>query len=529
MPSLLLIFIIFLCSCSNMLNDMSNMDGMENVLHGYFVISNNDIYIYKSRTLLNMNVNKAAKMRFRNEGEDWPAEWEIYASVKEWILPGRGQCIQNVYGQFQDIDGEEITASDSIILCERVTASDGKAMTGDRFGASVAVSGDGNTVVVGVPGDRNNYDNTSQDHYNQGAVYVYSWDNTDMEWNERILKTRGERDDNFGCSVAVSSNGSRIAAGAYNASPDITMPNWGAVYIFDKVPDWTQSAVIYDPAGAAGNAFGYSVSLSADGEKLAIGSPNASITGKVFVAGSAAWLTLEELTSAAITGLTDRIKFGNSVSIAGNGQYVAAGAPEWENVVHRAGIVIIFTDNISSWSDTTEYIADPDGDDYFGCSVALDYNGSFCAIGARGTRETYESQGSSFAYNRSGSSWDLFGSGAEPGHLYYSTGANLADYFGGSVCVSNDGLTLIFGADSFDQSGRGDQGAAFHYFDNGTDFIFKEILYAIDGASEDHFASSVAISGDGNTVAAGAIYDTGNINSQGSVYIFKKSGGTFMD
>jgi len=94
------------------------------------------------------------------------------------------------------------------------------------------------------------------------------------------------------------------------------------------------------------------------------------------------------------------------------------------------------------------------------------------------------------------------------------------DQFGGSTAISGD--TAVIGANAIGGTVSG-PGAAYVYVRNGGNWTLQQKLTASDGAPEDAFGSSVAISGD--TIVVGAYSDTvGTNTSQGSAYVFVRSG-----
>ena len=142
----------------------------------------------------------------------------------------------------------------------KLTASDGEK--GDRFGTSVAVSGD--TVVVGAPWDDNDNGRSS------GSVYVFvkpvgGWADSIYE-DAKLTASDGERSDEFGYSVAVS--GDTIVVGARDDD------NHGSAYVFVKPGGgWSvsseENAKLTALDVANGDHFGYSVSIS--GDTIAVG------------------------------------------------------------------------------------------------------------------------------------------------------------------------------------------------------------------------------------------------------------------
>src|SRR5262249_46725162 len=68
-----------------------------------------------------------------------------------------------------------------------------------------------------------------------------------------------------------------------------------------------------------------------------------------------------------------------------------------------------------------------------------------------------------------------------------------------------------------------DQGSAYVYRFNGTNYVYEMKLTASDGAAEDNFASSVSTTGSIILVGAHAVDGPGGID-QGAAYVFKYNG-----
>jgi transposase len=144
---------------------------------------------------------------------------------------------------------------------------DGEA-AGDRSGYSVALSANGKTVAIGaLDNDGPNTGNTSD---NRGSVRVYDFSNNSSIWVKRGQDIDGEfAGDAFGWSVALSANGNTVAiAGRYNDESGLDA---GSVRVYDFSNNlWVKRGQDID-GEAAGDHSGYSLFLSADGNTLAIG------------------------------------------------------------------------------------------------------------------------------------------------------------------------------------------------------------------------------------------------------------------
>eukprot|EP00956_Cyclotella_meneghiniana_P040142 scaffold187973_cov20-Cyclotella_meneghiniana.AAC.1 len=132
---------------------------------------------------------------------------------------------------------------------------------GDQFGSSVSLSSDGNVLAIGAP-------------YNgiySGHVRVYGLVND--SWNQVGEDINGEAAGDWsGSSVSLSGDGNVLAIGANrNDGNNGSSPNSGRVRVFKLDNNsWTQVGEDID-GEAASDGSGYSVSLSSDGNVLAIG------------------------------------------------------------------------------------------------------------------------------------------------------------------------------------------------------------------------------------------------------------------
>ncbi|CAK0870733.1 unnamed protein product [Prorocentrum cordatum] len=139
----------------------------------------------------------------------------------------------------------------------KLVASDGAAS--DHFGISVAVSSDGARVVVGAKGDDDQGNNA-------GSAYVL--DGTTGERLLKLLANDGAAGDEFGYSVAVSSDGARVVVGA--AGDEDQGDRSGSAYVFDGTTGERLLKLLASD-GAAGDEFGISVSVSSDGARVVVG------------------------------------------------------------------------------------------------------------------------------------------------------------------------------------------------------------------------------------------------------------------
>jgi hypothetical protein len=126
-------------------------------------------------------------------------------------------------------------------------------------GQSVALSADGNTAIVGGPGDGDNF----------GAAWVFTRVND--AWTQQGTKLFGNDvagNAYLGASVALSADGNTAIVGGFQDNSDI-----GAAWIFTRSGGvWTQQGGKLVGTGAVGNAVqGESVALSSDGNTAIVG------------------------------------------------------------------------------------------------------------------------------------------------------------------------------------------------------------------------------------------------------------------
>jgi hypothetical protein len=114
--------------------------------------------------------------------------------------------------------------------------------------------------------------------------------------------------------------------------------------------------------------------------------------------------------------------------------------------------------------------------------------------------------------------------------------ARNGDLFGTSIATSADGNTLAISAPAEDANGAAlDTGAVYVYTRAGTTWSLQSKLTALNMEAEDLFGVSIALSGDGNTLAVGAPFEGGdrtstvqapndNAPAAGAVYVFTRNG-----
>jgi len=295
---------------------------------------------------------------------------------------------------------------------QELTASD--AANIDFFGEAVALSGDGNTALVGASGDIET----------SGAAYIFARSASGWTQQQKFAAPSPAAADSFGYAVALSSNGTTALVGA-NAS-DIYVNTNGQAYVFTRSgTSWTQQQELVPP-NATG--FGSSVALSSDGNTAIVGAQDNN-AAYVFRRTGASWNLQQELIAAGAVS-----NFGSSVALSNDGNMALVGATGNNS---SAGAAYLFTRSGTMWTQQYEFTAvDSAANSYFGSSVALGNNGSVVLIGAY---DGDSNTGAAYPFTRSGTSWTA--------QLELTAGdAARNDSFGSSVALSGSGTTALVGA-----------------------------------------------------------------------------------
>jgi len=387
---------------------------------------------------------------------------------------------------------------------------------GDLFGQAVALSADGNTLVVGAYNEESagiginsntQGDNSAAD---AGAVYVFTRSGSTWTQQAYLKPFNTDVQDYFGVALALSADGNLLAVGASQEdSPgfgvnsgmqaDNTAAQAGAVYLFARSGStWTQQAYVKASNTGGSDYFGSSVALSDDGTTLAVGAyaedsagtginsntpydNTSSDAGAVYVfARSGNSWNQQAYVKASNTGAGDN--FGRSVALASNGNTLAIGAhqedsagtgpqsaSQGDNTANNAGAVYVFTRVNGAWSQQSYVKASNTGaGDLFGGSVALSDDGNTMAVGAHGEQSlgvgvnsiTQTNNGGTFV----GAVYVLTRTGALWSQQAYvkASNAETSDTFAflGSVSLSADGSALLVGAYFEDGNGTGLNSAA---------------------------------------------------------------------
>ena len=370
--------------------------------------------------------------------------------------------------------------------------------------------------------------------------------------------------DNFGSAVAMSSNGNRMVIGAqshdrlkgharaYEYGSDANPTGW--TQLGGDIDGEAQTDMYGNDVGS-GEGFGSAVTMSADGNRMVIGAPNRNIivdgthdngnsytttvyrVGRVraYEYGSDAnptgWTQLggdmDGEVQTVMYGYSQGEGFGSTVAISADGNRMVIGAPNYNIIVNitdyngnsytttvsvgRVRAYAYGSDaNPTGW---TQLGGDMDGEaqtDMYGYSQGVRF-GSTVAISADGNRIVigtgqYISEGYARAYE--------YGAAASPSG-WMQIGGDISseaqhDQFGSAVTMSADGNRIVIGTggDPYYYGGMHLTAGFVRVLQYGTaanPSDWSQIGADINGeAQNDQFGSAVALSGDGNRAAVGA-------------------------
>lgn len=388
---------------------------------------------------------------------------------------------------------------------KRLSASDGVA--GDRFGASVAISGD--RIFVGAPGGN--------------AVYLFERNNGGSNnWGQSKIVTQAGAQ---GFGVSVAADGDTLAVGA-----DLTdgiYTDVGAVYLYyrnqgNTAESWGHVKTLQSVYPSVGGRFGYSLSLFND--TLVVGCPYEDFVVSEFesyVDGGGAYVYERNNGGADVWNVVKWVyptdvaagdQFGYSVSLGSD--LLAVGMPRDDS---NKGSAYLFARNQGSgngWGQIKKVTAnDGVASDLFGSSVAL--NDDRLIVGVPSAQVGGQAKGAVYVFTRNNGGEDLWNQTSK------LTGSDSAvnDAFGS---VASDGNLIVVGAPNALVGGKTGAGAGYIFTMAGTGWVN---VFEKSGAAEaDNFGAAVAL--DGEFMAVGAPgADASSLTDSGAVALYRRNFG----
>jgi hypothetical protein len=251
----------------------------------------------------------------------------------------------------------------------------------------------------------------------------------------------------LGLNISLSDDGSIIAMGVSSSSNLESTFGYTRVYM-NISGVWTQMGGNIQGENL-GDQSGVSVSLSNDGDRLAIGASknqgNSVLKSgqvRVYEYIDDQWQKI----GSDIDGEAIHDGSGYSTSLSADGSIVAIGAPgNGDNGVNSGHVrVYKYLDDV--WSQIGLDIDGEWNDDASGISVSLSESGQIVAIGANGNDDNGPNSGHVRVYQNISGTWSQLGRDFD--------GTDAGDLSGRSVCLSDDGSKLVIGSPGHDFNGE---------------------------------------------------------------------------
>lgn len=419
----------------------------------------------------------------------------------------------------------------------------------DYYGRCVALSNDDSTYVVGS--DETSMSNNVNNTAGPGHVYVYKRNINTTPWSSittpyAILSANdGHINDSFGKSVAVSQDGKTIIVGAPGAKINQNVRQ-GAAYVFtwdNNSNTWIQTHKLSAHNGTPEDSYGYSVAISHDATTIAIGSNTDDVVNNYRV-GSAYVYSLVNITTGiadleANTLTVTSINNANSITIGSaiTGIGIPANTTITKIVSGYGGIGVYkisttignnilsnIAINVStSWEMETQIIAtNSKPDDNFGCSLALNNNGSMLVVGSSGCDiDSIPNAGAVYTYDR------ITTSNTTAWINETKSWANIpiaGAGYGFSIALTTDTLGLVVGAPLVN-------GGSVYILDRDINSPWRQRFVLLEPSSKpgDRYGWSVSVAETLRFITVGAPgynipTNPGNSGEFGTIYVYVNEG-----
>lgn len=300
----------------------------------------------------------------------------------------------------------------------------------DESGFAVSLNATGDIVAIGAP-------------YNDGAAsevgHVRVYRNVSGTWSQIGTDIDGEDEhDHSGWAVSLNATGDIVAIGAPDNTPAMVFDT-GHVRVYQNVGNtWMQIGSDIDGEAWLEHS-GYSVSLNAVGDIVAIGAPwnnDVSVHAgsvRVYQNVGGTWTQI----GADIDGEAEDDESGASVSLNAAGNIIAIGAPNNDGAAYNAGHVRVYQNVGGIWAQIG---TDIDGEaeiDQSGCSVSLNAAGDIIAIGAPSNSSAGNYAGHVRVYQNVSGTWTQIGADIDGYAL---------KRLGSSVKLNTAGDVIVIGA-----------------------------------------------------------------------------------
>lgn len=326
------------------------------------------------------------------------------------------------------------TWSQSVLFDYQLLTND-SATQSQMLGSSVAISGDGHSLLFGAPQYRGG----------QGGAWAFGGSIGGI-WTQRqgIITDGSLAGGQQGAAVALSNDGTLALVGAPQSNG-----GYGGVDIYQLSGGTYSLFQTISQTDVAGAHFGSSVAMTPDGSSIIVGGPDGG-AGKVwtFVRPSPGGSWFQQGLAIGGGGEVGNGRFGASLAASGDGITLIVGGPADNS---NSGAVWAFTRPVNQWiaQGNKLTVSDASGNAQVGSSVALSADGNTALIGGSADdTQSGASVGATWAFRRSGSVWSQ-----QLGKIVQTNAAGSAQQ-GTAVAISADGLTGLTGGPA-NNSGAG--------------------------------------------------------------------------
>lgn len=370
-----------------------------------------------------------------------------------------------------------------------------------EYGNHVALSADGNTAFV--TGEIVDADWVPQGHF----VAIFGRKGTTWVQQSKIPNISG-----YLRAIKVSTDGNMALLETYNA------PVSEVLVLSRSGTTWTQQGRL--------DCECESVVLSGDGDTIIGKQENQGI---VFVRSGAGWVQ-----QAVLGAKDDELDYTRALSADGNTALILASRPVSGETINSA---YVFTRSGTTWTQQAR-LAQPDvpAGDEFRYSFAI--NGSLSADGNTAALNTYDDyydiDHKVYLYTRSAGEW-------KQTQILQSDNPRVGDQFGASLALDRDGKTLLVATVSEDNNVGPIPSRTVHVFaQTPIGWNRQAKLLSLNDDSKVGFASKVTVSADGNTALIAAPNETRDgkpctpnlsrepLDCSGAIYMFVRSGSAWV-
>jgi len=350
---------------------------------------------------------------------------------------------------------------------------------GDDFGASVSVSADGSTAVVGAQ----TYSNGS--NALSGAAYVFINNGSGWSLATTLVPSDQGLYDRLGITTSINPNGNQIVVGAdYIPYANVTPTKQGKAYVFSMpAGGWASNTITSESAELQGSdilpgdTFGWSVSQSSNGSEVLVTAEYKNVNGVgyageayIFSEPAGGWNSVSSpITESQIllpSAVIANAFFGWAATISQDGTkaYISA---------LNQGEVFEYIQPTNGWGSTGQLlnensiIQSPTSipgtpDSGFGFSLALSADASELIVGSPSETmqgSTATSSGTVFVFKNTPTGW-------ANSAAFSASDAMYGGSFGYSLSLSQDGQSALVGAPQQTVTGLLDAGAAYLFVAN---------------------------------------------------------------